>query len=89
MRIISDQEWPGDGHPEDRGPRIFSFFLNNFFAFLAFLSAQPPRQYSTSTAVLDSLGFGAIVIRAREALQVALHKAIGQRDIRRLKGTCN
>lgn len=64
------------------------FFLNNFFAFLSFLSAQPPEQYSTSTAVLGSLGLWAIINRAREVLQVALLKIIGQRVGRRLKGTC-
>jgi len=65
------------------------FLLNNSFASLSFLSAQPPERYSTSTAVLGLLGLWDIVNRAREALQVALLEAIGQRVTRRLKGTCN
>lgn len=49
-------------------PEYLLFLLTDFFAFLSFLSAQQPGQYSTSTTVLGSLGLGAIVIRAQGGL---------------------
>lgn len=45
------------------------FFSQYFLCFYCLsLSAQPPGQYSTSTAVLGSLGLWAIVNQASEVL---------------------